>query len=40
MRYLSGISYGDIPKTQIRMWVTRDEADMKAFQAAGKAKKK
>ena len=26
----------DIPKAQIRAWITRDEADMKAFRAAKK----
>ena len=30
----------DLPKAQLRAWITRDEADMKAFQAAGKARKK
>ena len=30
----------DIPKAQIKAWMARDEADMKAFQAAGKTKKK
>lgn len=30
----------DISKAQIQAWIARDEADMKAFQAAGKAKKK
>lgn len=30
----------DIPKAQIQAWIARDEADMKTFQAAGKAKKK
>ncbi len=30
----------DLPKAQIRAWIARDEADMKAFQAAGKIRKK
>jgi hypothetical protein len=30
----------DLPKAQLRAWIARDEADMKAFQAAGKARKK
>jgi hypothetical protein len=30
----------DIPKAQIKAWIARDEADLKAFQAAGKSKKK
>jgi len=30
----------DIPKAQIKAWIARDEADMKAFQAAGKTRKK
>jgi len=30
----------DIPKAQIQAWIARDEADMKAFQAAGKTRKK
>lgn len=29
----------DIPKAQIRAWIARDKADMKAFRAAGKRKK-
>ena len=30
----------DIPKAQIKAWMARDEADMKAFEVAGKTKKK
>jgi bifunctional DNA-binding transcriptional regulator/antitoxin component of YhaV-PrlF toxin-antitoxin module len=30
----------DLPKAQLRAWIARDEADMKAFQTSGKAKKK
>jgi bifunctional DNA-binding transcriptional regulator/antitoxin component of YhaV-PrlF toxin-antitoxin module len=30
----------DLPKAQIRAWIARDEADMKAFQATGKTRKK
>lgn len=30
----------DIPKAQIKAWVARDEAGMKAFQTTGKARKK
>jgi hypothetical protein len=30
----------DIPKAQIQAWIARDAADMKTFQAAGKAKRK
>ncbi len=30
----------DLPKAQIQAWIARDKAEMKAFQAAGKAKKK
>lgn len=30
----------DVPKAQIQAWIARDEADMVAFQATGKAKKK
>ncbi len=30
----------DIPKAQIKAWIARDEAEMKAFQAAGKNGKK
>jgi bifunctional DNA-binding transcriptional regulator/antitoxin component of YhaV-PrlF toxin-antitoxin module len=30
----------DLPKAQIKAWIARDEADMKAFQAAGKPRKK
>lgn len=30
----------DLPKAQLKAWIARDEADMKAFQAAGKTKKK
>ncbi len=30
----------DIPKAQIQAWIARDEAEMTAFHAAGKAKKK
>lgn len=30
----------DLPKAQIKAWIVRDEADMKAFQAAGKPRKK
>ena len=30
----------DLPKAQIKAWITRDEADMKAFRAAGKPRKK
>jgi bifunctional DNA-binding transcriptional regulator/antitoxin component of YhaV-PrlF toxin-antitoxin module len=29
----------DIPKAQLQAWIARDEAEMKTFQAAGKAKK-
>jgi bifunctional DNA-binding transcriptional regulator/antitoxin component of YhaV-PrlF toxin-antitoxin module len=29
----------DIPRAQIEAWIARDEADMKAFRAAGKKKK-
>ena len=29
----------DIPNAQIQAWIARDEADMKTFQAAGKAKR-
>jgi hypothetical protein len=30
----------DLPKAQLKAWIARDEADMKALQAAGKTKKK
>jgi bifunctional DNA-binding transcriptional regulator/antitoxin component of YhaV-PrlF toxin-antitoxin module len=30
----------DLPKSQIKAWIARDEAEMKAFQAVGKARKK
>jgi bifunctional DNA-binding transcriptional regulator/antitoxin component of YhaV-PrlF toxin-antitoxin module len=30
----------DIPKAQIQAWIAHDEADMKAFRAAGKPRKK
>ncbi len=30
----------DLPKAQIRAWIARDEADMKAFQSAKKTRKK
>jgi len=30
----------DLPKAQIKAWIARDEADMKAFQAAGKNRQK
>ena len=30
----------DLPKAQLKAWIARDEADMKALQAAGKARKK
>ncbi len=30
----------DLPKAQIKAWIARDEADMKAFQAAGKVRKR
>lgn len=30
----------DLPKAQLKAWIARDEADMKAFKAAGKARKK
>jgi bifunctional DNA-binding transcriptional regulator/antitoxin component of YhaV-PrlF toxin-antitoxin module len=30
----------DLPKAQIKAWIARDEADMKAFQSAGKSRKK
>lgn len=30
----------DLPVAQLEAWIARDEAEMKAFQAAGKAKKK
>ena len=30
----------DLPKAQIQAWIARDEADMKAVQAAGKGRKK
>ena len=30
----------DLPKAQIKAWIARDEADMKAFHAAGKNRKK
>ncbi len=30
----------DLPKSQIKAWIARDEAEMKAFQAAGKAREK
>jgi len=30
----------DIPKAQIQAWIARDEADMKAFQAAKKGKER
>ncbi|MBK8474885.1 MAG: hypothetical protein IPL39_00875 [Opitutaceae bacterium] len=30
----------DLPKAQIQAWIARDEADMEAFRAEGKAKKK
>ncbi len=30
----------DLPKAHLEAWIARDEADMKKFQAAGKAKKK
>jgi bifunctional DNA-binding transcriptional regulator/antitoxin component of YhaV-PrlF toxin-antitoxin module len=30
----------DLPKAQIQAWIARDEADLKAFQSAGKPKKK
>lgn len=29
----------NLPKTQVKAWIARDEADIKAFQAAGKARK-
>lgn len=29
----------DIPKAQIKTWIARDEAEMKAFHLAGKKKK-
>jgi bifunctional DNA-binding transcriptional regulator/antitoxin component of YhaV-PrlF toxin-antitoxin module len=29
----------DLPKAQIQAWIARDEADLKAFQAAAKGKK-
>ena len=29
-----------LPKAQIKAWIARDADEMKAFQAAGKAKKK
>lgn len=30
----------DLPKAQIQAWIARDEKEMNAFRAAGKAKKK
>jgi hypothetical protein len=30
----------DLPKAQIQAWIARDEADMKAFRATAKPKKK
>ncbi len=30
----------DLPKAQVKAWIAQDEAEMKAFQATGKAKKK
>ena len=30
----------DLPKAQIQAWIAQDEADMEAFKAEGKAKKK
>lgn len=30
----------DLPKAQIEAWITRDEADMKAFRATTRTKKK
>ena len=30
----------DLPKAQIQAWIAQDEADMEAFKAAGKVKKK
>ena len=30
----------DLPKAQMQAWIARDEADMEAFQSAGKVKKK
>jgi bifunctional DNA-binding transcriptional regulator/antitoxin component of YhaV-PrlF toxin-antitoxin module len=30
----------DLPKAQIQAWIARDEAEMKAFRAAGKIKEK
>jgi bifunctional DNA-binding transcriptional regulator/antitoxin component of YhaV-PrlF toxin-antitoxin module len=30
----------DLPKAQIQAWIARDEADLKAFQAAAKGKKR
>jgi bifunctional DNA-binding transcriptional regulator/antitoxin component of YhaV-PrlF toxin-antitoxin module len=30
----------DLPKAQIQAWINRDEAEMKAFKATGKPKKK
>jgi bifunctional DNA-binding transcriptional regulator/antitoxin component of YhaV-PrlF toxin-antitoxin module len=29
----------DLPKAQIKAWIARDEAEMKAFQATGKVRK-
>jgi hypothetical protein len=29
----------DLPKAQLQAWIARDEAEMKAFQAAGKRKR-
>lgn len=30
----------DLPKAQIKAWIARDEAEMRAFRAAGKPRKK
>jgi len=30
----------DLPKAQMQAWIARDEADLEAFQAAGKVKQK
>lgn len=30
----------DLPKAKIQAWIAKDEADLEAFRAAGKAKKK
>jgi len=30
----------DLPKAQVKAWIARDEAEMKAFRAAGKPTKK